>query len=348
MQSIYCDDALILDSPVDRCMILYSLAGDLVASRIDYLNAQDDSDDLAGPLDPVKDFTVINNVLQIKGAKKGDTIAYFNEIKDSVNNKLLKIREEDSLLLADDSQLNSDEWDELTSLNEKLKSEYSLRREMLLLRVDTTISSFNWKSDQARVDSNTLRNIYEQSRKKLTKKPKVTLAHSLAARTSDCQHLLNDVISGNHVNCVISVPTIEGTANQGAQQRLQLHKYIIGDVPDRGGRPGEQPTPPKESFRNQRQREQFKNRRGRGGGGNDHDNRRQRDTDQTNRFDPTVDHTPNHHQRVIPEQTNRVQNAGWNNDYYRQSGSFVGEDRNSSGRQYGKRGRGGGRGGNRY
>src|SRR5699024_1466817 len=111
--------------------------------------------------------------------------------------------EEDSLLLPDKKNLTPQQWTELKRLNDAFRQEYSIRREMLLRRVDTTINSFGWKNDPSReVDQALLTSIYSKSREKIPVAPCITLANALAARGSDCNALISDVISTSHANCL--------------------------------------------------------------------------------------------------------------------------------------------------
>lgn len=306
VDSIY-SDSFSLQTINDRLEVLHSLSGDLIAARLNYIKNESENDG-STELNPRKDLNTINICLAISDDLK-DTKSYFQKVKHKLNSNL-KLYEEDSLLLPDKKVLTSEQWTELKQLNETFRKGYSVRREMLLRRLDTTVNSFTWKnSDSSReIDVQLLKTVYKKCRDQLTITPGITLSHALAARSSDCNSLINDVISTKHANCVIDIPNIAGKANQGVQQRLQLHKYLIGSVPDRGGRPHEQVIPIKETFTQQKsQRENANNRRGRGrgGGGSEH-----RDN-----FNHNSNHRSGNYQpRQIPEQTSRVQNAGWQYD----------------------------------
>lgn len=295
------------NNKAERLAVVCNLAGHLIAARVQHLQRGADVGGQieSSELNPRKDLKFIKTALEIPD-ETNDVRTFFAKVNEKLNTTLLKVREEDSLLLPQNSSLTSAEWADLKALNEQLRVEYGLRREMLLRRADTTVNSFTWKNDPSRaVDAQKIKSTYNQRRQPLIATPAVTLSHALAARSSDCSSLINDVISTSHANCVIDAPSIKGTANQGAQQRLQLHKYIIGNVPDRGGRPFEQRAPTKETFEHQRQQRDHSQRRGGGrggrggGGGNFHGGggggQRQH---QDNRY------------RNIPD-NNRVQGAGW-------------------------------------
>lgn len=307
VNSIYAD-SFSLENVNDRLSILHSLSGDLIAARLCYIKSQND-EDFSTELNPRKDLSTINNCLSISD-DMSDTKTYFQKIKEKLQTNVLKHHEEDSLLLPNKMTLTPKQWTELKRLNEAFRREYSIRREMILRRADTTINSFSWKNDSSReVNQTLLKDVYKKCREKMTTAPCITLANALAARSSDCNALISEVISTSHANCIIEIPNVTGKANQGAQQQLQLYKYLIGSVPDRGGRPGEQPMPAKETFTQQAgQRESASNRRGggRGGGGGGGGGNYQR-----NPIPRGNDRNSNHQPRNIPEHTNRVQNAGW-------------------------------------
>lgn len=323
----------------DRLNILHSLAGDLLAAQLSYVKNQNE-EDFSTELNPRKDLSTVSSCLSIADDMK-DTKTYFQKIKEKLQTNVLKFHEEDSLLLPNKMTLTPKQWTELKRLNEAFRSEYSIRREMILRRADTTINSFSWKEDPSRqVNQALLKDVYKKSREKMTTAPCITLANALAARSSDCNALISQVISTSHANCIIETPNVTGKANQGAQQQLQLHKFLIGSVPDRGGRPGEQSIPSKEIFSQQQgQRESANKRRGGGGGGG---GGRGGGNYQRNSSPRGNDRNSNYQPRNIPEQTNRVQNAGWqqggargHNQNYRQyesySNQYQGHQRFSTG-----------------
>lgn len=282
--SIYSDSFSLTTTASERMLMLYSLSGDLLAARLNYTRNQNGSESFSTELNPRKDLSLINGCLSITG-NLNDTKSYFQKIKEKLGTARI---EEDSLLLPGNKHLTSQQWAELKNLNDLFRRDYAIRREMLLRRADTTISSFGWKNDPSReIDQAVLNDLYQKCRERMSVPPRITLANALAARSSDCNSLINDVISTSHASCLI--PNVSGKANQGAQQQLQLHKFLMGSVPDRGGRVDDKPIPRKESFAQQNQHD-FKGarrnaRQGVPGG--------------------------NYQRGNVAEQTNRVQNAGW-------------------------------------
>mgnify|MGYP001810536855 CR=1 FL=1 len=112
-------------------------------------------------------------------------------------------------------QLNEHQWTALAKLNEMLSSDFQMRRELLLTRLDVTIQSFKW-ADRLRQSKNEIGNLYQECRKKLTAKQNVRLYEILAARDDLCKQ--------------------ERASSTRVTIKSKLHKIIIPKVPDRGGR----------------------------------------------------------------------------------------------------------------
>ncbi|KPJ16343.1 Protein FAM98A, partial [Papilio machaon] len=141
--------------------------------------------------------------------------------------------------------LTEKDWKELDNIFTEMYDEYRLRRETLISRLECTIQSFEW-SDRLKGKKDQIQAIYRPKREQMKVKPEVKLCDFLAARTS----LL-------HVDKTSS-------ANVRKNTQSEVNKVIIGQVPDRGGRPNEQqPPPPEMPSWQQRSAPQG----GRGGGG---------------------------------------------------------------------------------
>ncbi|KAL2731981.1 protein FAM98A [Vespula squamosa] len=124
-------------------------------------------------------------------------------------------------------ELSTVQWNKLYDYDKELHKEYEMRREMLLKRLDVTIQSFLW-SERVRAQEKELNSRYHSGRAKMGIKPNVGVADLLAARDD--------------------LAVIEKTSNAAVRKntRSSINKVIIGDVPDRGGRPYEQEPPPPE------------------------------------------------------------------------------------------------------
>ncbi|XP_050555745.1 protein FAM98B [Spodoptera frugiperda] len=123
--------------------------------------------------------------------------------------------------------LSEKEWKQLETAFNEMFEEYRLRRETLITRLECTIQSFEW-SDRLKTKRDVIQSTYRPKRESLKVKPDVKLADFLAARTSLLQ--------------------VEKTSNASVRKNTQtdVNKVIIGQVPDRGGRPNEQQPPPPE------------------------------------------------------------------------------------------------------
>ncbi|KAI8433510.1 hypothetical protein MSG28_015542 [Choristoneura fumiferana] len=118
------------------------------------------------------------------------------------------------------------DWKNLETAFSDMYEEYRLRRETLITRLECTVQSFEW-SDRLKSKKDVIQSAYRPAREQLKLKPDVKLSDFLAARTS----LLH----------------VEKTSSAVVRKNTQsdVNKVIIGQVPDRGGRPNEaQPPPP--------------------------------------------------------------------------------------------------------
>ncbi|KAK1131501.1 hypothetical protein K0M31_017783 [Melipona bicolor] len=124
-------------------------------------------------------------------------------------------------------EFSEEDWNDLQHIQQELHDEYRMRRDMLLKRLDVTVQSFLW-SDKIKPEEAELIKQYEETRKLLSAEPDVTFADLLAARDD--------------------IALMEKTSNASVRKNTQteINKVIIGEVPDRGGRPYEQEPPPPE------------------------------------------------------------------------------------------------------
>ncbi|KAK2585215.1 hypothetical protein KPH14_009920 [Odynerus spinipes] len=124
-------------------------------------------------------------------------------------------------------ELSTDQWNKLCDYDKELQTEYEIRREMLLKRLDVTVRSFLW-SERVQAQEKELNSRYHSGRSKMGTKPNVGIADLLAARDD--------------------LAVVEKTSNATVRKntRSSINKVIIGNVPDRGGRPYEQEPPPPE------------------------------------------------------------------------------------------------------
>ncbi|XP_054566621.1 protein FAM98C isoform X5 [Eptesicus fuscus] len=112
----------------------------------------------------------------------------------------------------------------LESLCQRLRDQYCCRRCLLLKRLDLTISAFHW-SDRAEAQGEAMKAVLIPIREMLTPESDVSIAHILAAR-ADLSRL---------------VPATSKAARRGTS--CAINKVLMGNVPDRGGRPNELEAP---------------------------------------------------------------------------------------------------------
>ncbi|XP_034937141.1 protein FAM98A [Chelonus insularis] len=149
-------------------------------------------------------------------------------------------------------ELSKSQWDKLDQLQNDMREEYKIRREMLLKRLDVTVQSFLW-SERIKLKEDQLNECFRKNRDQMIAEPAVTIAQLLAARDD--------------------VAIIEKTSSASVRKNTKSNvtKVIIGDVPDRGGRAHEQAPPPPEMPSWQKDRvpdaPRGGGRGGRGGGG---------------------------------------------------------------------------------
>jgi len=140
--------------------------------------------------------------------------------------------------------ITDNQWKLIETVASGLESDYSLRRKMLLTRLDATIQSFTW-SDRMKGREGEIGELYRARRSVMADTPGVGVEDLMSARED--------------------AAIVEKVSSSQSRQntRTSLNKVLIGAVPDRGGRTETMQAPPPEmpSWQ-QRQPDQ-----GRGGGG---------------------------------------------------------------------------------
>ncbi|XP_074599202.1 uncharacterized protein LOC141853685 [Brevipalpus obovatus] len=208
-------------------------------------------------------------ILDIKPSSNVSVSELLSLMKEKIGQRLEKtnLSHEQPLLVPTGTVLSPQVWSSLDKADKLFYNDYKLRRQTLIARCDCTIQSFKWKEGEKSDLIKKIDERYNQLKSSLNPEPNVNMAVALATRESGCFDLLNSVVSSTHQVCDIEAPKTKGMANAGKQQRIELQKYLIGEVPDRGGRPDEQPAPAKETFIQQKDSRDGRGRGGRGGGG---------------------------------------------------------------------------------
>lgn len=240
----------------ERAILIEFLATELMACKLLEVKCPKEEKQMEVTLDESDTARSLKNILvTLKFQKPPDNILpelLFSRLETKLS-EILKTVSPDHLgkpLI--DVELSANQWNELSKLQEEMHKEYTIRRDMLLKRLDVTVQSFLW-SDRIKSQENEVNTRYEERRKILKNEPKVTMADLLAARDD--------------------LAIIEKTSNASVRKntRSKINSVIIGAVPDRGGRPYEQEPPPPEMPPWQKDRVQgpqsFQGGRGGGGGG---------------------------------------------------------------------------------
>lgn len=127
--------------------------------------------------------------------------------------------------------LTRDQWCKLEQIQKELDTEYDLRREMLITRLDVTVQSFQW-SDNIKGKEDSIAQRYTNKRKELD-----YLKHG--GKTTDLVELLT-------AREDIAIIDKTSSANVRENTQTDIQKHVIGRVPDRGGRAREHAPPPPE------------------------------------------------------------------------------------------------------
>lgn len=128
-------------------------------------------------------------------------------------------------------QITIEQWNQIEKFQKELDHEYNLRREMLLTRLDVTIQSFQW--------STTIKGKEDEIAQRYTAKRKALDCLQYGGKSTDVAELLA---------ARDDLTYIERTSSENVLQftKVGIHKFIIGTVPDRGGRAFEHQPPPPE------------------------------------------------------------------------------------------------------
>ncbi|XP_077537808.1 protein FAM98A [Haemaphysalis longicornis] len=143
--------------------------------------------------------------------------------------------------------LTEKQWFALAKLQAQMQEEYRVRRETLIKRLDVTIQSFKW-AERLKGMEDKIMAAYQPRRRLMEAEPSVSVGHVLAARED--------------------LTMLEKTSGAGVRKNTKsaVNRVLIGNVPDRGGRPEEQQSPPPEMPSWQKRTDGPQGGGGRGGG----------------------------------------------------------------------------------
>lgn len=163
---------------------------------------------------------------------------------------------------------SNEQWEYINNSIELLNEEFNIRSTMLLTRLDVTVQSFKWP-DRLKNKKQKIEDIYQSKLNEMNKLPNFCTSDFLCAR--------DDLAIVEKTSSTLAVQNTNSAVN----------KVMIGQVPDRGGRPNEQQAPPPEmpSWQQRTQTQgqsnrgvQFNSRGGQGRGQPNRDNQSSRNS----------------------------------------------------------------------
>ncbi|KAM8703745.1 hypothetical protein ACLKA7_008386 [Drosophila subpalustris] len=243
-------------------------------------------------------------------------------------------------LMRTNKPLSDAQWRLLEAMHKDLDSEYNLRRQMMLTRLEATVQSFQWSDSM--------------------KKRQNEIADRFQLKLNELEQLKYGGVDTNIVALLAArtdLAIIEKTSSVNVRKYTasKIEKHVIGSVPDRGGRANEHAPPPPEMPSWQQQRAggpgggggrggggNFRggNRGGRGGGGGGQHWQQQQQQQQPQ-------YQQQQYQQQLPQQQrDRDRDQQWINNSGRVQGT--GWNPQAGGRGGGGYRGGGGRGGNNH
>lgn len=225
------DCATVLREPGGGLRLLRFLCSELQAARLLHLRLQRDSSPVPSfgegtkkANGVVQELTLTLQALGLPRPLRGTLASQLlREFHDKISELLPSLPPESMKPLLN-SQLDASRWEALESLSQSLTEQYCCRRCLLLKRLDLTTSAFHW-GDRAEAHGEVMKAVLFPIRGLLTPESDVSIAHVLAAR-ADLSRL---------------VPATSVAARRGTS--CAINKVLMGDVPDRGGRPSELEAP---------------------------------------------------------------------------------------------------------
>uniref|UniRef100_H0XW35 Family with sequence similarity 98 member C n=2 Tax=Otolemur garnettii TaxID=30611 RepID=H0XW35_OTOGA len=225
------DCAVALRKPDAGLRLLRFLCSELQAARLLRLHSSRDPSPVPSPGEGTEEtagiFRELNLTLQALGLPRptpGTTASQLLQELHAKISEVLPSLPPGSMQPLLSYLLDAPRWEALESLSQRLKDQYYCRRCLLLKRLDLTTSAFHW-SDRAEAQGEAMRAVLIPIQEILTPESDVSIAHVLAAR-ADLSRL---------------VPATSMAARQGTC--CAINKVLMGNVPDRGGRPNELEAP---------------------------------------------------------------------------------------------------------
>lgn len=235
LRELHCPYKSLMNGPISqrlldvesRRIFLDYLCTELVAARMLYSKSEvrNTMDILMDASSTALSLQKALEVLDIKidTANCKDSEAYLlemeNKIREILNSKSVDIS---PAILSE--RLSDQQWESLWALYEDFFDEYTVRRKLLLTRLEVTVQSFKW-GEGSKGKETKLINAYLPHRKHLKDEPSIKLSDVIAARE----------------NLLVVEKT--SSANAVKNTKSSVNRVLIPAMPDRGGRPKEQRPP---------------------------------------------------------------------------------------------------------
>ncbi|XP_050425384.1 protein FAM98A [Adelges cooleyi] len=235
-----------LNSKENKLLLLDYLIGELRASRIIKTNSVSKKPNMQVALIESSPSKCLREILiTLKYPKPPNDITtsvLFSKIVKKLQELLKTIPPELIGKPIVRNSFSSKQWEIINNEIELLNEDFTIRRTMLLTRLDVTVQSFQWP-DRLKSKIDDLEKIYQSKLDLIKALPNFTISDVISAR--------EDLAIVEKTSSTLAIQNTNSSVN----------KVIIGQVPDRGGRPKEQQAPPPE-MPSWQQRSQSHNNRG--------------------------------------------------------------------------------------
>lgn len=220
-----------LNSNENKLLLLDYLIGELRVSRMLNANNTNKKNSMQVTLVESNSSKYLKEILLTLKFPKPPQDINTSSLFNKINSKLQDLLKTVPPVLISKSLVNNayttDQWVVINNNVELLNEEFNIRRSMLLTRLNVTVQSFQWP-DRLKNKKKELEEVYSTKLGIIKKLPDFSMSDFLSARED--------------------LAIVEKTSSKLAVQNTNssVNKVIIGQVPDRGGRPNEQQAPPPE------------------------------------------------------------------------------------------------------
>lgn len=237
-----------LPATSSRVAIVHTIIGEVLAKQILDKSKRLSSKNVASLVHQV----VHNHDIQVSNVTSASKL-----IEEITSQAVNQVDKEESLFPS--AGLSQDDWQHLENIRQELQNDLKMRGETMIHRCETTLQAFASKNGLSKECRSKLNEIAKLIKPKIESQIKITFADCICIRCNEEGRLLNSVVSSEKHECKIKDPS-------GRDEETELHRYVIPQVPDRGGRVEEQRPARNETFGEQYS-DARRGRGGRGGGG---------------------------------------------------------------------------------